>query len=208
MTKISGDLIFQIEIPNFITQIQVSKQRKAVYYEFNNPKTMVPKSKLKYLGTKFFWKLYKTPSGKIKNYLHDKNGDLVLKNPRVAGKPKFVQIKGNDFYSGFSTPHQRIMVVNAIKDNFREYFKQVSPITDYPVYLQFKIHNEMILKKSKGKNLSQDLDNQAFAYVKSSQDLMKEVKIILDDNLAYIRKVSYEFIDSKDKKLEIFAYKY
>ena len=205
-----SELLFKIEIPDFITRIQVSKSRKPIYYE-KNGKHPVPSSKEKHLDkgkNKFEWKMHKIGSN-IKILLSEvSTGKPVIKNSRVAGTPKFVQIKGNDFYSGFSSPHQRILIVNSIKDNFIDYFKKIGKIQDFPIYLEFIIHNEMNIKASKGKMMSQDLDNQAYAYVKSSQDLMKEIGIIEDDNLFFIRKVSYEFIESSEKKLIINAFKY
>lgn len=209
--KVDQELLFTIVIPDFITQIQVSAARRPIYYE-QGGKYEVPPSKKKHVFPngkgKFVW-LFKKLGSKTKVVLCDSvTEEPIIKNARVAGKPKFVQIKGNDFYSGFSTPHQRILIINSIKDNFRSHFKEIKRVESYPIYLEFTIYNELNIKTSKDKKMSQDLDNQAYAYVKSSQDLMKEVKIIEDDNLSYIRKVSYEFIEAKDKQLVIKAYKY
>lgn len=205
----SQELLFSIVIPDFITRIQVSASRRPVYYE-KNGKHPVPSSKSKHIypngKCKFNW-LQNALKGKTL-LVDNKTKELIIKNARVVGTPKFVQIKGNDFYSGFSSPHQRMLIVNSVKDNFRSYFKKIKKVETYPVYLEFIIYNEMNIKSSKGKLMSQDLDNQAYAYVKSSQDLMKEVRIIEDDNLSFIRKVSYEFRESASKKLIINAFKY
>lgn len=207
---INQELLFSIVIPDFITRIQVSSSRRPIYYE-KDGKFPVPVSKLKHLDKgkmKFSWKIHKIGSkGKIL-LTEVSTGDPIIKNARVVGTPKFVQIKGNDFYSGFSSPHQRMLIVNSIKDNFRAHFKKIGKVNTFPIFLEFIIYNEMNIRSSKGKLMSQDLDNQAYAYVKSSQDLMKEVKIIEDDNLSFIRKVSYEFRESTSKKLIINAFKY
>lgn len=201
------DLIFTIEVPDFITQIKLCEARRPIYYEKEGGKYKVPPSKLKHIGKKYEWKLHKIGS-KVKTLFTDiKTGLPIIKNSRVAGKPKFKMIKGNDFYSGFGSPHQRIMVITAIKDNFKKYFKG-KEVKDFPIRLEFIIYNELNVKTSKGKHQTADLDNLFYPYVKSGQDLMKTMGIIPDDNLMYIRKSSCEFIESVDKKLVINAYKY
>ena len=202
------ELIFEIEVPDFISKVKISNSRKPIYYEKGNAKTPVPKTKSKHIPLKFDWKLHKIGS-KIKNLLTDvKTQQPLIKNSRVAGTAKYLPVKGNLFYSGFSHYSQRSAVINAIKDNFRSHFagKQAK---EFPIRLEFIIYDILtVVQGTNGLNKTQDIDNLFFAYVKASQDLMTQMSIIPDDNLLYIRKVSYEFIENKDKRLLIKAYKY
>jgi hypothetical protein len=206
------ELLTSIVIPNFITKVQIAKERRPIYYE-KNGKIKVPESKLKHIKNgkfKYDWQFHKIGSS-IKELLTDLETKLpVLKNPLVAGKSKYLQIKGNLFYSGFSHFSQRILVINAIKDDFREYFKQINEISsnNYPLEMEYIFFDEIVLKKEKGKNLSQDLDNKIYPYKKSIQDLMVSMKIIPEDTLEFIRKSSEEFIHSMNKRLIVNIYKY
>lgn len=204
------DKLFTIEVPNFITQVQLSAARKPIYYELKG-RHAIPDSKSKHIHpngkSKFVWLNIKIGS-KLKVLLCDYKTSLpIIKNARSAGTAKYVQIKGNLFYSGFSHYSLRTKIIEAIKDSFRPHFKGKVANT-FPIYLEFVFHDTLRSVQGKNGNKTQDLDNLSFAYVKSGQDLMTKMKIIPDDNLLYIRKVSYEFIDSKDKKLIINAYKY
>lgn len=205
-------LIVSIVIPDFISKVQIAKERRPIYYE-KDGKIKIPESKLKHIDKgkfKYGWIFHKIGTSS-KLLLTDLQTMLpVLKNPLVAGKSKYLQIKGNLFYSGFSHFSQRIMVINAIKDDFRKYFQVIDNITQdqYPLEIEYIFYDEIVLKKEKGKNLSQDLDNKIYPYKKSIQDLMVTMKIIPEDTLEFIRKSSEEFIDSKDKKLIVNIYKY
>lgn len=202
-----GELL-RIEIPDFITKIQLSKVRKPIYYE--EGKAVVPPSKLKHTNSgskKYCWASHKIGS-KIKILLTEVKTNLpVIKNSRAAGTPKFLLIKGNSIYSGFGGYRTRVRIMQEIKNNFREFFKD-KKITQFPIYLKFIMYDSINLKTSKDSNKSQDGDNCLWPYTKASQDLMVEMKIIPDDNLSYIRKSSWEFVESNEKKLVIIAYKY
>lgn len=204
------DPLLHIEVKDFITRIQTSKARKPIYYEkggrFNVPETkkkhIVPDGKGKY-----YWGLHKVGNN-IKTLLLDVvTKEPILKNARAAGTPKYLAIKGNNLYSGFGGYRTRVIIMAGIKDNLRSYFKG-KKITEFPIYLHFTIHDELNMSTSTGKSQTQDLDNLFTCYIKAIQDLMKAEGVIPDDNLQFIRKSTYEFIESKEKKLIIKAFKY
>jgi hypothetical protein len=207
---IEQEKLLEIEIKDFITKIQLSKARKEIYYEFNLNKSIVPMSKLRHTGkgkNKYKWETHKIGS-KHKILLTDvSTGKPVIKNSKAAGTPKFLHIKGNSIYSGFGGYRTRVQIMHGIKNNFREFFKD-KKINDFPIYLKFIMYDKINLTNGTGKTKSQDGDNCLWPYTKATQDLMVEMKIIPDDNLSYIRKSSWEFIDSEEKKLVIIAYKY
>jgi Holliday junction resolvase RusA-like endonuclease len=202
--------LLKIVVIDFITRIQTSGARRPIYFEYGG-KHAVPESKAKHIAPngkqKFIWGLKKIGS-KIKTVLVDQStGEPVIKNARAAGTPKFLAIKGNNIYSGFGGYHNRVLIIDAIKNNFKPFFKN-KKIEDFPIHLEFIFYDELNLSTSKEKNQTQDLDNLSTLYVKASQDLMKAEGIIPDDNLLYIRKITTEFIESSHKKLVIKAYKY
>ena len=207
MSELKNTPLLYIEVKDFITRIQTSKARKAIYYE-QHGKHPVPQSKLKHITPlgkcKFIWSDIKKP----KILLADSETlELIVKNSRAAGTPKYLAIKGNNIYSGFGGYRTRVIIMNGIKDNLRPYFKG-KQITEFPIYLHFTIHDELNMTTSAGKSQTQDLDNLFTCYIKAIQDLMKAEGVIPDDNLQFIRKSTYEFIESKEKKLIIKAFKY
>jgi len=211
MSELKNTPLLYIEVKDFITKIQTSKSRKAIYYEQGSTKYPVPPSKAKHIvpygKKKFYWGT-KLVGSKMKNLLFDMiTNDPVLKNARSVGTPKYLAIKGNNIYSGFGGYRTRVIIMNGIKDNLRSYFKG-KKITEFPIYLHFTIHDELNMTTSVGKSQSQDLDNLFTCYIKAIQDLMKAEGVIPDDNLQFIRKSTYEFIESTEKKLVIKAFKY
>ena len=203
--------LLKIEIPDFITKIKTANARKAIYYE-KSGKHVPTESKLKHITPlgkcKYEW-LSKYIGTRHKIVLCDiKTKEPLVKNSRSAGTPRYLVIKGNTIYAGIGGFINRMIIINGIKNDFRQYFKGNSKIINYPIYLVFTMYDELNLKTTKSKSKSQDLDNRLSIYIKASQDLMKEVGIIIDDDLSYIRKTTYEFIESKKRKLVITGYKY
>lgn len=186
-----GHLILQVDIPQFITRVKIANARRPKYYEKGSSKK-VPQ---KYSSKKKF-DFQATKVGKrICYYLTDlKTGEPVLANPKVAGKPKFMKIRGNDFYSGFGNYAIRSNIVNLIKESLTPYFSDMDPIkaADYPLYLEF-IYYDTIEE-------SQDLDNKRYAYEKCILDLLQKEGKIGNDNVKYITKLSSEFIAVKSEE--------
>jgi len=208
--NINQELLLEIVVSDFITKIQTSGARRPIYFEYNG-KHPVPPSKAKHIKpcgkSKYDWARLQIGT-KIKNVLVDsKTLTPIYKNARSVGTPKFLAIKGNNIYSGFGGYHNRVLIIDAIKSNFKPFFKN-KKIENFPIHLEFVFYDELNLTTSKTKNQTQDLDNLSTLYIKASQDLMKAEGIIPDDNLMFIRKITTEFIESSHKKLVIKAFKY
>lgn len=184
-----------ITIPDFISYVKLSESRRAKYY-YKGDK--IPK---KYSDkTKFDFKKDKYNIGILCDL---KTGDKIIKNSRVAGTPKLLKIRGQDFYSGFSHHSIRIKVVEAIKESYKDHIKHMTAFkdSDYPLYVEFLYYD---LRKQ-----AQDLDNKRFAYEKCMLDLLQTEGILKNDNLDCITKLSSEFfevVDEKDRAIEINFY--
>lgn len=83
--------IIRIEIPNFARQVKVSNARKARHYKFGEN---IPERFEKAIGSVYTWKEVK---GKTLLARVD-NGELVVKNPKTAGTPRYEQIAGNSIW--------------------------------------------------------------------------------------------------------------
>jgi hypothetical protein len=162
-------LIGQIVVQGLITHVKTSNKRRPVYY--NVHKHTIPK-------------MYQNI-----NYWIDKEGfvkdkltkNKVLKNKRAVGTPKFQKINGQDFYSGFSTPHIRNLIVKEIKNFFKTSVKHKKiDLTMFPIQLEMELHKPF-------EDGDWDLDN-LWIYNKCFQDVLQDLKIIPDDNVQYITK--------------------
>jgi hypothetical protein len=174
-------LIKTLIIPEFITKIKLSDSRRAKYYlqQDKLPKKYQDKSKYE------FRKVKTTKSFEYRLFSIVADAP-VIKNSKVKDKARFKIIKGNDFYSGLNHI-LRTKIIEAIKEDIItkiELFKVDDE--DYPLYIEF-IYCDVILN-------SQDLDNKRYAYEKATQDLFTTSKVIIDDKVIYINKISSEFV--------------
>lgn len=189
-------LLAEITIPDFITKVKTSEARRAKYYTIGSK---IPKKYSNFIGKKYEFRNFKTGSTIVSYLVNKKTGERLVSNPKVAGKPKYVQIKGNDFYSGFSNPAIRSNIIHKIKDSMEPYFRKVMPFKDeeYPLYIEFIYHDV--------RYQSQDLDNKRYAYEKCTLDLLQAEGKLKNDNVDYIKKLSSEYIpcNDGDRKLVI-----
>lgn len=189
-------LIETITIPNFITEVKLSDKRRAQYFDTGSK---IPKKYTKFIGKKYEFRNYKVGNHIVSLLTDKKTGEKVIKNPKVAGKPKFKEIKGNDFYTGFVHHSIRSNIIHQIKDFLESYFRKLFPFKDdeYPLYIEFVYHDVRFQ--------SQDLDNKRYAYEKCILDLLQTEDKLKNDNVDYVTKLSSEFIPCKkdERKLVV-----
>ena len=202
------ELIQETIIYNYINRTKLADARRATYYEKG---ITIPK---KYQTLQYEFRKHNS-----KTVIFDRKTNLpVIKNTKTAGQPRYTNIRGNSFYSGFAHNSVRIAIVESIKGDFLKYFNKLKQfkLTDYPIHVKFVYfdHYNAVTSGKKGskKNKSQDLDNLDMPYKKCSLDLLKKLGKIVDDELKFIRKLSCEFIPIKsteDRRLYIrfFSYK-
>lgn len=151
------ELITQVEIPQYIIKIQMSDSRRTRYYskktkktweydeltgkyspiarEYNGPPYQLPAPKSKlikvYTGN-YSWK---------GNYLYDDEADeRVVANPNKAGEPRYRKLSGNDFSSGYGSPHIRASLVRGLKDFYRPFVLKMDAITEFPVWVEWYMY--------------------------------------------------------------------
>ena len=152
-----------IEIPNYLTHVQLTKGRRPKYYTKG---TNIPKKYQKY-------KQYDS-----KGRLLDDNKKPLIANPASVNKPRIKKINGQELYSGNMPPHMRSKVVACIKESFEPFLKKVKPILDFPIRIDAELHT---IPGTWG----WDLDNQ-WIYHKCFQDALVAQGIIPDDSIYYI----------------------
>lgn len=201
---------YTIEIPDYITHIELSKSRRAKYYTITE-EDKIPK-KYKKLGISY----------DKKGIALDNVGDKIVKNTRVAGTPKLWKINSQDLYSGNLHHHSRakIMVelhkyfVDVVTKNLLKSLKDNKIALEEDQKLAFYYTFEGSLKKNTG-----DLENKSYLYNKTFLDtittneltLTKEenrykMGIIPDDSLGYVYNINFNFIEKEEEKLIINIY--
>lgn len=161
------ELILEIEIPHFITKVMLSKQRRATYYKKKDKN--IPK---KHLGKKF----------NKQGFMIDTFGNRIIKNSRSVGTPRYKKINGQEFYKGADSHHIRAKVVNELKKFYSETLKNVKPITQFPIQIEWE-HHELIGVGN------WDLDN-LWIYNKCFQDALIDNNVIPEDNVMFITKAA------------------
>lgn len=173
-----------IEIPGYITHVELSKSRRKKYF---TPEDKIP---IKYDKPEY---------GFIKERLVElKTKTPVIKNSRTAGTPRLKKINGQDFYSGNVMPQVRAKIICEMKNFFMEHFEGIPPIDpeSFPIEMELEIHYIV-------KNDLFDIDNLGWVYTKVIQDVLKEAEIIPEDDIRYIRKsggCQFVPVDSEDDR--------
>jgi hypothetical protein len=159
--------MIELQIPEYITHVQLSKARKAKYWRKKDESKLPIKyrDKKKYRFNK-------------EGYLVELTSKLrVIANPKSAGTPRYLKINGQSIYSGNMRPMVRAKVVNAIKDFFRTYTDTV-PNQLVPIRLECDIYAPLAAK-------NWDLDNQ-WLYHKCFIDALVASEVIFDDNVMFV----------------------
>jgi hypothetical protein len=170
------ELLQTIVIPRYITRILVAKARRAKYFKKGNK---IPK---KYENDDYVFK-----DGR----LVDKDGELVIANPRVHGKPRYEPLSGNKLTSGYSTPFMRNKIATSLKDFYRPYIKSMRVMTDFPIQMDWEFHTTVDRPNF-------DLSNFWF-YLKYFEDTLVTEGIIPDDSIKYITRSASPLLVPVDK---------
>ena len=169
-----GKVIKIIEIPNFITHVQLSKKQRAKYYKKGRKKELPKKYQKPEYG-------YRKKDGVL---IHLKTGIPPIANPRVVGTPKIKKINGQDIYRGRINPHMRSKIVSEMKQFFEDKLRKQKikpiPFNHYPLEMELEMHLPL--------NDSFDVDNAGWLYVKAIQDVLVSLQIIKNDVGVYLPK--------------------
>jgi hypothetical protein len=171
----------EIEIPEYLTHVQLSKSRKAKYY---NRGQKVPKKYSKF-------KTYD-----LKNRLLGADGNPIVANAGVVNTPRELKINGQSLYSGNMNPMVRSKVVSTIKQFFEQFTSNIKSV-QVPVRIEADLYCPLAAK-------NWDLDNQ-WIYHKCFLDSLVTNGVLPDDNIMFVTQAPgfrYFPVDHKeDRKL-------
>ena len=168
-----------IEIPEYITHVQLSKTRKAKYYRKGQK---IPK---KYAKFKKF---------DLSGRLLGADGNPIVANAGVVNKPRELKINGQQLYSGNMNPMMRSKVVNLIKDFFDVYTAGLEAVA-VPVRIEAELYCPLAAK-------NWDLDNQ-WIYHKCFLDSLVKNGVLPDDNVMFVTQAPgfrYFPVDHKEER--------
>lgn len=185
---------------DFIPKLQLSKSRRAVYYTKSDlMKGKLPKKYL--LEPKKSLVLKREFKWDFNNRLCTLDNDLIIKNTKSVGKPRYWVINGQDIYSGKFSPKSR----SGLMIKLHEYFKEI--IKDCPKFMikpneRYRLHLTWFILDSK---VYPDPDN-LWIYEKVINDvLVKDLSIVIDDSCVFTSGGSkeYKYRDKEGFKIEI-----
>jgi len=119
--------ICKLIIPEFPTQILLSKARRATYYTKEN-RDSLPKYLLAKVHSKEYSFINKGTKKNSKLILCDNHGTPIIKNKLSVGKPRYATMSGNDFMSGMH-PGVRSKMVHTLKNFYKPFIKDL-PVFD------------------------------------------------------------------------------
>ena len=198
---------WKVIIPDYLTHIELSKARRAKYYSKDDLFIeAIPKKYMKE-GIEFDKK------GRAINAI---TKELIVKNSRSAGTPRYWKITGQDLWSGNLHHATRSKMNIQLHKHFSKFIIEQIQVAQRTPFIavnedeRLKIH---FLFKDKVEQ-SQDIDNLSIIYVKTFIDTLTQYSnknqsniqksgLIPDDNLRYIRGVAYEFEESDKRSLEV-----
>lgn len=195
--------LFKITINNFSEYIRKTQNVRPVPYI--KGKCRLPK---KYESEEDFeWRKIKYWGRNIEAR-YAKNAltkDFLISNNKSANKERLVKVNGQEVYNQTGGSFNRSFMRNVLHNYFKEYLKDIKPISNIEVYplsiwIKFYIHDM-------GKR-NIDNDNK-WPWRKFFQDSLTETGIIGDDNLQYIndnRETTYLIPDNQEQKMEIIVY--
>lgn len=134
----------------------------------------------------------------------------IICNPKKVGTPKFYLIKGQDIYSGNLREHFKGMVMDAIKQSYLPYVKDIPVIDSYPVKIECELHETIKNYYDKSKDIGQrwDVDNYVYPYMKAFPDLLVSLKKLRDDDRLHLpSSIPTKFvpIDNHDNRKLVFV---
>ena len=128
------------------------------------------------------------------------------KNKKI--KDKVIKINNQSIYNGKINRFSRATVM----DNLHEYImsiigKRKINITDFPIHIHYifktvinhgdiSLRNDILIWKYPSEEYIPrwDIENLSTIWIKAGNDALTLMKIIKDDSIQYVRKISYEFI--------------
>ena len=175
----------RIIIPEYPVKVLLSNSRRNKYF---TPSDKLPK--------KYQTKQYGYHLGKLVN-LETKRP--VVRNAISAGKPRYIAISGNALYSGM---HERVRmkIISELKDAIRPHLptQPFNELIGTPIKITMKVYRTV-------GNADWDIDNFGIFWFKAFFDILRDKKLIPDDNIQYIVGLESKFIpiiNDKKRRLE------
>lgn len=140
----------------------------------------------------------------------------IAKTDNKVAANKMIKINNQAIYNSNLNRFAR----NIVMDNLHKYLEaQISPYKnrfiksniDYPISINIQIHTvinhgsismrsgKLCWKPAKSDYVPNwDIENLASMWIKAINDVLQHLKMIPDDNIKYVNKISYEFVEVKD----------
>jgi|SRR6188508_260055 len=188
---------------DFIPKLQLSKSRRAVYYQLQDYNKIPKKYKTKQVNLSIPSELglrhpYEWRQGKVYDSFTQQ---FIIKNSRTAGKARYWVINGQSIYNGAISPKSRAGLMVKLHEYFKEILKDC-PKFNLKEGERYKVKYIFYLLEDK---VYPDISN-LWVYGKVINDvLVKDLQVVTDDNTKYHKNDEYdsEFRVNEGFKIEI-----
>jgi len=189
---ITKDTIFTLTIPEWKNKVPVGRIAPQYYKKGSKLPSKHKGAKLKKFGRSSFYVM---------------GSKKIVKNPTKAGKPKFWNLNGQQFYTTNMHWSTRSTIMNFYHSYFTKYIKKQFK-KQFPVFLSHSLEMNIEIYEIFSSK-TPDITNM-WLITKLFEDSMVKTGILIDDCPEYRRKTSYEYIfveKEEDRKLLI-TFKY
>jgi hypothetical protein len=188
-----------LEVPKYIYQIQVSKNRNTKYFHQDSGRGKTKKLILE------IPKKYKAWGYDLEGYAVDYKNQRIISNPVAAGKPRFVSVNSQVLYSS-SGQYTRALVMKTLHAYWVEQLSKIPAFlnSQYPLFIWIDWY-------APNEHKTQDIDNFTYIVEKAFFDALQESEIIPNDTVNYIcgqASKFHEINDFEDRKLVIKFYQF
>lgn len=177
--RIKRILLDSVRIDDFSEYIEISKKRITKPYIKN--KCRLPK---KYLNSDIFI------FDKKNRLINKETGEIIVKNKRTAGKPRYKKVNGQEIYNGNISRQARASLVKKIHGFLAPYLQNIKipdNIDIYPLSIELLFYvNDL------GKGTI-DNDNR-WIWIKCVRDTLTEIGKWVDDNNNIVSRDEFETI--------------
>lgn len=164
--------IYSLEIPQFITKVELSKARRPKYYSLKSGRGRVTKIPNK-LATKNF--IYD-----LEGFLIDEKQQRIIANMRSAGTPKYVSINSQILYSQNGGQFTRTKIVNTLHAYLKPFVSKLKSLKNHtPLLIHLNWHLPYQYRL-------QDNTNLAYIWMKVFEDELVTQLKLPDDEVKFV----------------------
>lgn len=201
---------FNVIIPKYPEVIQTSNQARPKFFTRLDKLPLMYRDESRYVWVKYSKKVSGTRQETFVDYLTDlTTKERVVKNNKIAGKPRFTKINGQMLWSSGSGME---FYREKLKDQLTAFFtpfiirqlgenRKIFAPANHFIQLEFIFYYPLI-----SSNVIQDIDNHSVPYTKTFIDTLQMIGVIPKDDPEIVRGCYSRYVniaDPHERRIEV-----